>query len=63
MFAHKQPAPSVLGEAVGLEHPRRERRVGADHGGPREQVGVAAQREPHEQAEHERTGEVDEQRA
>jgi hypothetical protein len=50
----QQPAAPVLGETVGLEHPRRERRVGADHRGPRQQIAVAAQRHAHEHAQHER---------
>ena len=59
----EQPASPVLGEAMGLEHPGRERRVGADHRRTRQQVGVPVQREPHQHAQHQRAREVDEQRA
>ena len=59
----QMPDLAVLAEPLGLEHPGRERRVGADGRRPRQQCFLPAEGKPGQQPEHNRPGQIHDQRA
>ena len=63
MLANAGEHLAFLAQALRLQHPRRERRVGADERGACQQRDVGAERQPAEESEQQRAAEVDRQRA